>query len=307
MEPAIEIQTAFANLSPGSYQPMTANSNFKAWAYRTVQNEYGVAVELDDPAITCERFATAKMKTATVSLGGRNMNLLVLENSEEALRNQFAWICADFIAPGPEGSYRKQLIENPSQWWKQWKTLIGNSVREKTVHGVLGELTVYQRLLEAGISEVYWAGPDKKSHDIQTGTMDYEVKSTVARYGSAITVSGQHQLEAAPAKPLQLLFCRFESVANGGQSIDSTVNAIKKMRANSDEIELKLSKLGFDAGCSARREQFRLHDQIRSYRVDERFPKITGKSFAEGKIPDQIIQLTYQLELTGLPSEVFNP
>lgn len=273
-----------------------------SWVFRNGE-AFGVAVRLENDVKVSERFATAILRTEWVEINSRQHNLLLLENSDESLSNEFAWICNDFV----QMSHRKELQKDPSLWWRQWKNLIGNSVREQTVHGLLGELLAYTHLVEAKAEGVSWGGPEKKSHDIESSATDYEVKSTTARYEQIISVAGQFQLEAKPGRPLKLLYCRFEKVSNGGMSIESAVNRLCELGIERNGLEKKLSKLGFEAGRSARKEQFMLHEGIKCYEVDDSFPKITPGSFSEGRMPDAVRHLTYQLDLGGLASVLFDP
>lgn len=298
METVHEIRRAFANLTVGHFMFVKLSDDYDMWIYRK-GDSFGVAVDIDDERIVFERFATAKMYTCDERIAGEAHHLLVLENNEESLRNEFAAICAQFADPGSHGEYRKKLCSEPSEWWSKWKKLLGNSVREKTTQGMLGELLVYRILIELG-KKPLWTGPTKHSHDLETEKVDYEVKSTIARYGTAITISGQHQLHVVNGKSLKIAFCRFEEVSSGGHTIEEVVVRLKDLGEDGNELEKKLSSAGFEKGCSARMEHFVLHEGIRLYDVDQHFPRITPDTFVGGMIPERIIQLTYQVDLTSL-------
>ena len=299
MEFVHEIRRAFANLAVGHFLPIEFPCDLNVWVYR-IDSGFGVAVDMADDQKISERFATARMYTREDSIAGKLHHFLALENTEEALRNEFAAICAQFADPGKNGDYRKQLCADPVGWWSKWKKLIGNSVREKTTHGVLGELLVYSLLLTFGKKSL-WKGPERHSHDLECEDADYEVKSTVVRYGTTITISGQYQLESTAGKPLKIAFCRFEEVSGDGISIDGLIENLTEQGVAQDDINQKLCQLGYETGCSARRQQYVLHEGIRVYEVDDSFPRITSDSFVGKKIPERIIQLTYQLDLTSLP------
>lgn len=297
-----EIQKGFANLRHGAFCEIPLSSSYSIWIYRQA-DAFGVAVDLDRKAKISERFATARMYTREEWIAGKPHHFLVLENTIEDLRNEFAALCAQFADPGDDGFLRLSLCADPAAWWKRWKKLLGNSVREKTTHAVLGELLVYQRLL-ANAAEPTWQGPNSKSHDISCPKFDVEVKSTLARYGATITVAGQYQLEPTEGKDLKIAFCRFEDVLTGGISIDIIVDHISSAGIDRHVINKLLAKIGFEDGCSAREERFVLHEDIRMYDVNGDFPKITSASFADGKMPEQITQLTYQVDLGSLPYDL---
>lgn len=282
------------------------DAKYSAWVYR-IQEGFGVAVELPAELKFSEKFASAKIYTRTENIGGVSRNFLVLQNAEESLRNEFAWICEKFCLPGEGGIDRNELISSPSEWWRRMSDLLGNAVRNKTPLNVLGELVVYLRLLNSNAVGVSWqGGPANQSHDLETSSVDYEVKSSSSRK-TAITVTGQHQLEVQGNKVLKLLFCRFEKVDGGGYSINSVVAGLKQHPVDQHELEQKLAKLGLEEGCTAREVEYRMDDVILSYTVDGNFPKITATSFVGGKFPDQVMQLSYKLDLAVLSSEIFNP
>lgn len=297
MDLVYEIRQAFANLDDGKYLQIRVSEGMDVWVYR-IKTRFGVSVDIEHDVVVSERFATARIYTHDENILGITHHFLVLENTEESLRNEFAAICAQFADPGERGAQRKQLLDDPAGWWSRWKKLLGNSVREKTTHALLGELLVYSRLLDAG-RKVVWKGPQHHSHDLECDDVDYEVKSTIARYGTAITVSGQFQLEPVEGKSLNVAFCRFEEASSKGYSIDGIVGSLESQGADRTELESKLSGIGFEAGCSARRQGYVLHEGIRIYEVDDSFPKITSESFVGEKIPDGIIQLTYQVDLSS--------
>ena len=51
------------------------------------------------------------------------------------------------------------MIDCPVEWWKNWRQLIGNAITEKKSYAVLGELLMYEYLLQKGVN-VEWGGPD---------------------------------------------------------------------------------------------------------------------------------------------------
>ena len=64
---------------------------------------------------------------------------------------------------------------------ERWTGLLGNVASSKTAHGVLGELLALERFsLPARIPIEVWV--EFASHDIETDTRSYEVKSTLKRY-----------------------------------------------------------------------------------------------------------------------------
>jgi len=192
------------------------------------------------------------------------------------------------------------MIDCPVEWWKNWRQLIGNAITEKKSYAVLGELLMYEYLLQKGVN-VEWGGPNSTSHDLIGKDVEYEIKSTTSRYEKIIHVAGQFQMQKN--KRLFLYFCRFEQNING-QCINDVVDRLVANAGESrDKLNGKLSRQGYGAGSSARNEKFQVHE-ILQYEVDESFPKIIPESFVGGTIPKGIEHLEYNVDLSLLDGTV---
>ncbi len=292
------VRLAFANLPDGHYKEIQLGDEDGAWLFR-LGHSYGVGIEVNPEMVFSERFVTARMYTRTESINNREIRLLVLENSEESLRNEFSTLCAQFAEQGEKRSNRLILERSPDVWWKKWKKLLGNSVKSSQPHSAVGELLVYRVLVEKGVTPK-WNGPAYGSHDFETDSIDYEVKSTLSRYGHTVTVSGQHQLEQTSDRMLSLLFCRFEETSGKGYSINSLARSLIEKGIDRNELETGLSEMGYEEGSVARQTLYILHDAVREYSVNDSFPRITKCSFIDHKFPSGIVQLTYKIDLASL-------
>lgn len=267
----------------------------QAWVIR-IGNDFGVGVASKEDITFSERFNSARMWTAPMTIHNETYNLLMLTCQDEYQRLEFSAICAQFVDPEERGD----LVESPYSWWERWKNLLGNSVKNKTPHGVLGELITLRKLWDQGAHPV-WIGGEGSVNDIQCGTSEYEVKSTTIRYDSIVSITGQFQLDYNTSDSLYLIFCRFE-ISFNGESINDVVQSLVQRGMDEQRLENVLEKCGYEAGSSVRRDRYKLLE-IRRYHVDDSFPAITTKSFIGGQIPDAVVQFSYRLELSGLPYE----
>lgn len=296
-----EIQEGFANLDQsGRMLPIKAMpENHPAWVFREGE-KFGVAVECASKLEISEGFAGAKLRTVGRVVAGQYRRFLRLESSIEWLRNEFGLICEHMVSVGASGGARTALLNDPLSWWEKWRHLLGNALVDKRAYDVLAELLALEMLVQKNVA-FEWVGPFGGVVDIQTPSIDYEIKSTVSRYGTVINISGQFQLAASSGKPLQLLHFRFEPV-EVGISIDLVCDRLIVLGVNSVLLESALQRLGLEAGCSARKESYNLLE-VRCYPVDEKFPKITPESFAGGVLPVGVVQFEYKIDLSGLVSE----
>ncbi len=272
--------------------------NCPAWIFRE-GDSFGVAVECSKSQEISEGFAGARLRTVERVVAGQHRRFLRLESSIEWLRNEFGLICEHMISIESGIAVRHALLADPLAWWQRWRHLLGNALVDKHGYEVLAELLALEALVIKGIA-FEWSGPFGGVVDVNTPATDYEIKSTISRYGTVINISGQFQLAASSGKPLQLVHCRFEPV-DGGLSIDLVCDRLVVLGVDAAMLEGALLRLGMEAGCSARKEGYRLLE-ARSYVVDESFPKITPESFINGVLPAGVVQLEYRVDLSGLKS-----
>lgn len=293
-----EIKLGLSTVSSQTVLPIDSlPDKYEAWIIRIGQ-DFGVAVRVADELDIAERFAGARFRTSRINLQGDSANMLLLTSKNEHLRMEFSVICSQFVDPGEDGAGRRRLIQTPLEWWERWRSLLGNRVSNKYAHGLLGELVSYRKLLQSGERPV-WTGSGGGVIDLSTPSSDYEIKSTISRYETRVSIAGQFQLGRSMDKALSLIFCRFEP-AMTGVCINDLVASLVALGVGRSELEEELSGLGFEAGSSARSEKYRILE-VRNYHVDEDFPGITLNSFVGGKMPEAVKQITYTMDLAGLP------
>jgi len=288
-----EIREYFASVKWGARELKNLPPEYPAYVVRTA-NEYGVAIPYSGNAIS-EKFANCQIHNRIISIDGKENMFLILSCNQYSLRYEFAAVCAQFAEAGENGENRKSIVSNPSAWWEQWKTLLGNTVSVKKPYNIIAEMYVLEYLIRNGKKAV-WTSLNLGSNDIETEEESYEVKSTIKRYGATVTVSGQYQLYST--KKLYLVFCRLEKSVTG-VSINDMKNKLIETGYCEDLLEQQLGSLGYEFGMSIRNEKYKIIEK-RKYLVDQYFPQITPLAFKGDKIPNNIIQITYTIDLDGL-------
>lgn len=298
-----EIQEGFANLDDsGRMLPIKALPlECPAWIFRE-GDRFGVAVECSEPTEISEGFAGARLRTVARVISGQRRCFLRLESSIEWLRNEFGLICEHMVTVESGSVTRQALLADPLVWWERWRHLLGNALVDRHGYDVLAELLTLETLVIQG-AVFEWSGPFGGVVDIKSPKTDYEVKSTISRYGATINISGQFQLAASSGKPLQLVHFRFEPV-DDGMSIDLVCDRLIALGVDAAMLEGALQRLGMEAGCSTRKEAYNLLE-ARTYAVDEGFPRITPESFIGGVMPLGVVQFEYMVDLSGLDSRQF--
>ena len=282
---------------PGHAQSLASLSgtSCEAWTMR-YERQYGVAIPYEGTEIH-EHFAGAQIKNmAFLPTEGKKQPVLVLLAESDEIKDAFALLCEDFIAPGKNGSHRQRIGEDPLAWWQEWKQLLGNRNIDERIYDVLGELCVLRYEVE-NHREAVWNGPEGASYDIEEDELFLEVKSSIHRDRREATISSQFQL-FPQQKPLALILCCFEPSVATGECIDGVIADFQRIGYNVELLESKLERLGFEKGMSARKKKFILHEMLQ-YEIDETFPRITPDSFQGGVMPDGITKITYTVDLSG--------
>ncbi len=287
METIQKIREGFAYFRTSAKRSITLKEQYY-WIVK-IDGMQGVAIEIPADKHVNEQFASISYYTKEYVLGGEERHLLMLISDHPKLYDDFAIICAGFLEKVLNAELYQEIQQNPITWWHVMKELMGNANIEKAAYSVLAEMLSYYYLLKQE-KDVSWVGPFGGSADFNCSDGDYEVKSTVARYGSQITINSQYQLKAKC-----LLFYRFEPAVYG-ISIQDMVTKLIELDVEESEIERALEKLNYPIGSEVRTKSYRLLEAMK-YEIDERFPKIVPESFVDGKLPKHISALVYNLEL----------
>ncbi|MDI2587256.1 PD-(D/E)XK motif protein [Psychrobacillus sp. NEAU-3TGS] len=296
METIQKIRDGFAYFRTIEKSSITLKEQFY-WIVK-IDGMQGVAIEISADKHVNEQFASISYYTKEYILGSEERHLLMLVSNHPKLYDDFAIICAGFLEKVLDAETYQEILMNPISWWHSMKELIGNANIEKATYSVLAEMLSYYYLLKQE-KEASWVGPFGGSVDIDCDDGYYEVKSTIARYGSQITINSQYQLQAN-----YLLFYRFEP-AMYGISINDMITKLVELDVAETEIQRALEKLKYPVGSEVRTKSYRLLE-VKKYEIDESFPKIVPESFIDGQLSQHISGLTYKLDLDGLNGEIID-
>ncbi|MES9683260.1 PD-(D/E)XK motif protein [Gottfriedia acidiceleris] len=288
-----KIREGFAYIRTSAKSSITLKEEYY-WIVK-INGMKGIAIEIPEDKQVNEQFASIYYFTKEYLIGGKERHLLMLVSNHQTLHDDFAFICASFLEKVLDSETYQEILQNPISWWHSMKELIGNTNIEKAAYSVLAEMLSYYYLLKKD-KEVSWVGPFGGSADFNCDDGSYEVKSTVARYGSQITINSQYQLNAK-----YLLFYRFEPDIFG-VSIQDTVTRLIKLGVEESRLENVLEKIKYPFGSEVRTKSYRLLE-VSKYKIDENFPKIVPASFIDGQLPKNISGLIYKLDLDGMKKE----
>lgn len=281
----------------------TSNCLIKEYPTWTVNidNCYGVMIGYNYDVEYVKEFENFKVKTACYRLGNNEEKGILLLCDDDSIKREFAYICADFCYTGNDGTRRKEIIDNIDEFFKKWEALFGNTKKIKKAYSILAELIIMTKLLE-NKENVSWSGSRMGTHDIETDTFDAEVKSSLKRKETVIDISSIYQLESE--KELYIFFVRLEEIIKGGVSINSQIKKLSELGEDVESIERHLKRLGLEKGKDERNKAYKVLE-IRKYIVNSKFPGITKFSFKNDKIPSEIKNISYTINLEGIEYESF--
>ena len=300
-----EISTKFNEIMPDRI--LTLNSlpqEYPGWVIAGMK-WIGVAIpcNLQEPFLY--EFSSIKLDSEVAAYAG-NQRLLRLICNKRDLSEEFSYLCAEFVNLGENGTNRELLMNNPAEWCAKWKNLLGNAKSEKDIYPVLAELVVCETLLDLGYGNIDWRGPNGATVDIAANGKSYEVKSSLKRNETRVEVSSVYQLATQQNRELSLIFCRLEPAgADDGRCINDVVESLVQKGFSRDALEELLeNKAKLPLGIPGRKLLFKVLE-MREYTVDDQFPRVTLNSFKDDKLPESISDISYSVNLVGLPYQSF--
>ncbi|MBM6618659.1 PD-(D/E)XK motif protein [Bacillus suaedaesalsae] len=296
MQTLQKIRNGFAYLRTSAKPSITLKEQYY-WIVK-IDGMQGVAIEISSDKHVNEKFANISYFTKEYVVAGEELHLLMLLSDQTKLLDDFAIICAGFLEKVLDSEHYLEIQQNPISWWHVMKELLGNANIDKAAYSVLAEMLTYYYLLKKG-KEVSWVGPFGGTVDFNSEDGSYEVKSTIARYGSNIIINSQYQLRAK-----YVLYFRFEPNLYG-VSIQDLATQLLDLAVEKTEIERALEKLKYPIGSEIRTKKYRLLE-VKRYEVNDSFPKIVPESFLGGQLPQHITEISYKIDLDGLRAEVID-
>lgn len=190
---------------------------------------------------------------------------------------------------------------------ERWRELLererSSLLSVERLAGIFAELLYVHEIVRLRPDALdFWVGSTGARHDLSGGNISIEVKSTLARHGRFFEIHGHDQLEPQQDGELYLAAVKLERVTSGGESVPDLLRIISESGADYHRLCNLLYQVGYDINDNDTYDQIRfiVRENI-LYPVDDSFPKITSASFKSETLPDGIVRLDYQIDLTGQP------
>jgi hypothetical protein len=168
------------------------------------------------------------------------------------------------------------------------------------VAGLVGELLLLNRLLDRDPAAwKCWRGPAGDRHDFAAGPNSLEIKVSLSKGRTKVTINGFDQLEEPAGGSLHLLHFELEAAGSGMLSVNALGKAALGKSSEPDNLLQLLSALGCDdvSDPSWNHTGFRLETET-LYKVTEGFPRLVPSMLAGGSSPAGISNVSYATDLS---------
>jgi hypothetical protein len=178
-------------------------------------------------------------------------------------------------------------------WKKLFQKASGSDVPKEKLMSVFGELTVLKEIIapKYGVNTAIqaWGGPDMQSKDFTLNDTWFEVK-TIGANADSINISSLTQLSSDNTGHLIVVRTEAVSPEFGGDcsAVIDIINEILLLVADEAVENLfvrKIQGLGIDVFGNEIADRFDIKT-IKSYKVDDSFPRITVKNVPHSEITD---------------------
>ena len=303
--------------SLGNLSKIKNDPNLKNIVYwfRDDRGHCGLLVEIDNTiskhVLKKARMNIRDIQTDVIDIQDENLRALTIKLEEPQNRDVFLKLCFDLIEHVNLCGENDDVFYAICARLKKWQSLLSgkskNLLNTREMQGLYAELHfIFERLnLKNRVSSSYqydliksWEGPAGGQHDFVLNDLAVEIKSISGDQRSKVRIYSEDQLY----NHLNELFLRIYFLSSSynddtGESLNEIVERISNVILDNEARELFETKLTLARYLDLKDydyPKFKLKD-IRTYCVEEEFPRITPKI-----IPEAIEAVSYDLLLPGI-------
>jgi hypothetical protein len=258
------------------------------------------ATEVEKP----RRGAAVHLAARSLFLDGSEGQYADITCSRPDLYDEFAVLASVVVerVSADQASPAETATRVIDEWRELLRALSEPTLDRSALIGLFAELLVLERVLEVDPRRRTdcWTGPTRGRHDFQSGQCVLDVKGTTARRGRPLVIHGIDQLEPPSNAELFIWWVRLEVGIGRGESLRALAHRLLGRVLNPAELEQKLRRAGYDFENEEAYEAPLLTElEARLYRVDDSFPALTHADLVNGDLPARVIQVTYEIDLSG--------
>lgn len=256
---------------------------------------YAIAIPFDDERDFDESFVGITLSTNILNYNGKSIKVLYLNMNETGDLMKFSYIGSEFI----DINNRRSLLLNPYSWVDSWKDMFGDSKKKYMITDVLAELVALKYIYEQD-KTAKWLGPKSGTHDIVCDGYVVEVKSTIHKTNSYVSINSRFQID--PENNEKILFVRLEPKPYAN-SIDSLVNDLMVLGYDKSELEHSLKEIGYRNGNRTRKITYNILSMKLFDATEDSFPVIKLDKLNDMCKSKNIIDYKLTLDLSTIPGK----
>ena len=231
---------------------------------------------------------------------GRKQEFIEIRSTQQHLADVFHRLVDEILRRLASGAAPEQAVTRSIA---ELRDLLRREVPHTTefLVGLYGELTLLITLLERNPAAAsIWMGPLLQRQDFAGLALCAEVKTSLRRNASVVSISSLDQLDPpSDGRRLVLVHYAIERTGAGGQSIRSLLESAYQLAADPAVLDSVLA----DTDVSDWRSDSQLDSErfgvVRKhiYRVEDGFPRLGYRAFVGGGPPSGVKNITYALDL----------
>lgn len=242
-----------------------------------------------------------RIETSAYNYKGKQQRFLDLTCMSNELEKVFAELVDEVLARVGAGAGCAEATQSTIEEFRALLVQTGaGQVPLHEVAGLIGELLVLNRLLDRN-PEAWksWRGPAGDRHDFASGANALEVKVSLGKGRTKITINGFDQLEEPAGGTLHLQHFELETVASGILSVSALGQAAQSKASDPGAVAEILAAVGCEDVSDPEWNQasFRLETES-LYRVAKGFPRLVPGMLALGTTPAGISGVSYTTDLS---------
>jgi Putative PD-(D/E)XK family member, (DUF4420) len=225
------------------------------------------------------------------------------------LREIFAVLAIDLLeltrsqSSAPEAL--RVCIDRVAKWQGLFERIPADGLSEEAQRGLFGEIWVlndfFLNVLTPMNAVSAWVGPDPGNQDFIHEGIAVEVKTSLAKRHSRLSISNEKQLDESPFRKLFLAHVRLDDGSTNGESLPSLVNRCRDRFCEDPFAARKFDNSLLDAGYldahallyEGRSWQV---SSLRFFHVHGDFPRLT-----EASLPAGVGDIRYSIIADDLP------
>lgn len=290
--------TEVENMSLVKLDVVTSNGNL--YLGKTHDNIKYLLIPIGDisDVPSDQKWRSISLRQVQVSISGIDLKFLELSCEDLTLMDIFFELVKSVVSAIT--SKPNQAVGVCRKVLSRWRELLAGLptlFTEEAAIGLFGELYYLLKIAKINPQAAVrcWVGPTGARHDFDFGQISLEVKSTKQIEGRFVEINGVLQLLPQSECELFLGFLHLEQ-KNDGDSISDLINSAIELGADREAIFHLAGMTGWTAESDSHRFR-KLGEKI--YCVDNKFPRIVPESFVERNLPEGVLRLKYQLDLSG--------